>query len=206
MFETARPPPSPGIHRSRLEPCSVTAVGSIFRLDRSIGEKRNEGHALAPRDPGQKLHDRGLEMVGRLMRGPGGLVDVELEDKEQQWVRRGAVGKEKLDAGLRHRRWRHAPEDLGKCVRLALLGFKYDRNDEAVVQGFQRVGRDPIGEHPCLHGQGSVAASLARRVRGMVRWRSKFPGAIWSIAGPRGVSEPPDSKSTSSRATNPNHP
>jgi hypothetical protein len=34
-------------------------------------------------------------MVGRLMRAPGGLVDVEFEDKEQQRVHWGAVGKEK---------------------------------------------------------------------------------------------------------------
>src|ERR1700730_13121269 len=52
------------------------------RRQHSVGEKRNEGHALAPRDRWQKLRDRGLEMVGRLMRAPGGLVDVELEDKE----------------------------------------------------------------------------------------------------------------------------
>ena len=31
---------------------------------------------LAPRDLWQKLRDRGLGMVGRFMRAPGGLVDV----------------------------------------------------------------------------------------------------------------------------------
>jgi hypothetical protein len=75
---SARRNSSRGIHWNRLfgsEPCSVAA-----RI--SIGEKRNEGHALASGDHWQKLRDRGLEMVGRLVRAPSGLVDVELEDKE----------------------------------------------------------------------------------------------------------------------------
>jgi hypothetical protein len=38
-----------------------------------------KGTRLAPRDLWQKLRHRGLEMVGRFMRAPGGLVDVELE-------------------------------------------------------------------------------------------------------------------------------
>jgi hypothetical protein len=75
---SARRNSSRGIHRNRLfgsEPCSGAA-------GISIGEKRNEGHALASGDRWQKLRDRGLEMVGRLVRAPSGLVDVELEDKE----------------------------------------------------------------------------------------------------------------------------
>jgi hypothetical protein len=35
-----------------------------------------KGTRLAPRDLWQKLRHRGLEMVGRFMRAPGGLVDV----------------------------------------------------------------------------------------------------------------------------------
>jgi hypothetical protein len=35
-----------------------------------------KGTRLAPRDLWQKLRDRALEMVGRFMRAPGGLVDV----------------------------------------------------------------------------------------------------------------------------------
>ena len=38
-----------------------------------------KGTRLAPRNLWQKLRDRALEMVGRFMRAPGGLVDVELE-------------------------------------------------------------------------------------------------------------------------------
>src|SRR5262249_48083077 len=91
-------------------------------------------------------------MVGRFMSGPGGLVYVELEDKEPQRVPRRLIGEEKLDARLRHRRWRHHSEYLGYRVRLPLLAVQHDRDDETIVEGLQHIRRDPIRKHPRLHG------------------------------------------------------
>src|SRR5882672_12632881 len=79
-------------------------------LDRSVGQKRDERHAFPSCDPWEKLSDCRFEVVGRLMRAPGGFVDIELEDEELQRVFRGAIGEKKFDARLCHCRRRHDPE------------------------------------------------------------------------------------------------
>src|SRR5262249_45286521 len=130
-------------------PLSGPAI-SIVICGYYLFQKGNEWHALAPRHAWQQLLDGRFEVIGRFMRPPRRLVEVEFEHEEQRLVGRGAIGEKKLDPRLRHRRWGHHPQDFRKRLGFAFLRLKHDRHDKPVVQGGERFPRDPIGQHASL--------------------------------------------------------
>src|SRR5580704_6898448 len=73
-------------------------------------------------------------MRGFLMGAPAPFIDVKLEDEERRRRGRRPIGKEELDAGLRHGGLDQALQDRGDGFGFLGLCLNIDRDDETVVE------------------------------------------------------------------------
>ena len=81
----------------------------------------------------------------------GGLVDIEFENEEQRWVGRRPICKEEFHTRLGHGGRRQAPCDLGHGIGFSILRLEHDCHNKADVQRSERLLRNPIRRHSCLH-------------------------------------------------------
>src|SRR6202171_5850083 len=88
--------------RNTMARRSAARLRSRWRREGLDLQGGNERHPFASRHPRQEFLDRCLEVVGRFMHGPAGLVDIELKDEEQRPVYRRSVGEKEFDPRLGH--------------------------------------------------------------------------------------------------------
>src|SRR5476651_2406364 len=116
-----------------------------------VSEEWNERDALASLEARQQIGDGDLEVFELLVLRPTRLVGVELEDEEQRRIRGRLVRQEQLHLRLGHRKWRQLARVLGDGVGFAVFRLQHDGDDEALVQGGERVLGYQIGQHSSLH-------------------------------------------------------